>query len=178
MNLEPLPYHYKTLMGQTTWRREHKEQAEVLSTQFTWVWGLVFNVWALLFDSWENNPPGRRKAAKRKWNSLRKNGNDSIAPQDRAKWEGSQDKWSEAVYETARPGLSARCLLSEAIADRPAPPSSTPPPQRALAQRELPVSPRQETGLDLHFVRSVWSTSTQDCICARLLGCHGKWAWE
>ena len=35
---------------------------------------------------------GRRRGAKRKWSSLRKNGNDSVAPQDTARWEGSQGK--------------------------------------------------------------------------------------
>jgi len=53
-------------------------------------------------DIWEKNNPSGRRGAKRKWSSLRKNGNDSVAPQDTARWEGSQGKWSEAVYKTAR----------------------------------------------------------------------------
>ena len=108
---------------------------------------------------------GRRRGAKRKWSSLRKNGNDSVAPQDTARWEGSQGKWSEAVYKTAHLIWSTGCLLCEAIRGLP-----------CLAPLELQVSYLQETSLDFHLAESerARSTSTQDCVCSPLLGCHGK----
>ena len=63
-----------------------------------------------------------------------------VAPQDTARWEGSQGKWSEAIYKTARLSWSMGCLLCEAVRGLP-----------CLASLELQVSHLQETSLDFHF---------------------------